>query len=428
MSAPLADPVQLLEQLVEDQAQRLRQTEQALQAAQARLAQVYSTVPSSLWVVDPSGEILNANRRAARLLDVSCDRLVGARLQSFFELEGDADLLTLLADLQDGQTLRHEARFADSASRGRAVLLYASKDEEQYVVAALEISEQRRMEIELNHALKMEAVGSLAAGIAHEINTPLQYVGDNLDFLQEAFLEVDSLLALHRRVCADLPDSAREPLSAAESRVDLEFLHQEAPSAFERTREGLNRVGEIVGSMREFMHPGKDRLSLTDLNRSLESALTLTRNAVKHVAQVETSFGEIPEVECNPGDVGQVFINLLVNASQAIKEAGIEPGLIRASTERRGDSVVVTVADNGPGIPAEIQGRVYDPFFTTKGVGQGTGQGLSLCRAIICDRHRGRIWFETPETGGTVFHVSLPVRSACKPDAVSADRTHEEAS
>jgi len=427
MSAPAADSVHLLEQLVEDQAQRLARAEHALQAAQDRLARIYSTVPSSLWVVDSSGRILNANHRAQQLLAVTCDRLLGSQLQSFFILDDKSDLLTRLAQLQDGETLRLETHFVAEDQTGRAVLLYASRaDADQFVLAGLDVSDQRRMEVELRHALKMEAVGSLAAGIAHEINTPLQYVGDNLDFLQEAFRDVDSLLALHRRACAELPPARREPLAAAERQADLDFLHQETPDAFARTREGLQRVGEIVGSMREFMHPGRERLSLTDLNRSLQSALTLTRNAVKHVADVETDFGDIPQVECNPGDVGQVLINLIVNASQAITESGIQPGRIRVATRHDGEAVLITVADNGPGIPAEIQGRVYDPFFTTKGVGQGTGQGLSLCRTIVCDRHGGDIWFETPDTGGTRFHIRLPIAAARKPEATTADKSEEE--
>ena len=424
MSAP-AESVSLLEPLAEDPSRRLADAEQALQAAQGRLARVYSTVPSSIWVIASDGAVLSANRRAEQLLSIPSEQLVGASLQSFFTLDDGGDLLAHLAQLHDGETLRLEAHFVAQDQTGLAVLLYASKADDQFVVAGLDVSEQRRMEVELRHALKMEAVGSLAAGIAHEINTPLQYVGDNLDFLEQAFRDVDSLLALHRRACAALPPDARETLTAAERQVDLDFLRQEAPAAFLRSREGLNRVGEIVGSMREFMHPGRERLSLADLNRSLESAFTLTRNAVKHVAQVEINLGEIPPVECNPGDVGQVFINLIVNAAQAIAESGIQPGLIRAATCRRGDHVLVSISDNGPGIPASIQGRVYDPFFTTKGVGQGTGQGLSLCRTIVRDRHGGEIWFETPQEGGTTFFVQLPVTAPRKPEAAPADMPRE---
>jgi PAS domain S-box-containing protein len=266
-----------------------------------------------------------------------------------------------------------------------------------------EMRQRESIAIELRVAQKLESVGRLAAGVAHEINTPIQYVGDNVVFLQTA---IDDLLrvvdALHK-----------DPGAAAqvESEVDLEFLRLEAPKAVDRAHEGVERVAGIVRAMKEFAHPGTGARSSADLNQALQTTATVSRGEYKYVATVECQLGAIPPVICNLGEMNQVFLNLLVNAVHAIEQAGrdVATGRIRIATEQVGDYVHIRITDNGCGIPAEHLDKIFDPFFTTKEVGKGTGQGLAIARSIVVDRHGGAIDVSSVVGEGTTITVSLPL-------------------
>jgi len=252
--------------------------------------------------------------------------------------------------------------------------------------------ERQRMEAELRLAQKLEAVGQLAAGIAHEINTPMQYIGDSVHFLHRAF---DDLLAGELE-----PD-------------DVEYMRNQIPRAFERTLEGIERVVTIVRAMRDFAHPGQREKAPADLNRAIDSAQIVSRNEYKYVADVETQFGQLPLVECQLGELNQVFLNLIINAAHAIGERGSEArGIIKITTSRTDDAVRISLADTGCGIPERVRDRIFDPFFTTKPVGKGTGQGLAIARTIVVDKHAGRLSFETEVGHGTTFHIDLPVAEA----------------
>jgi PAS domain S-box-containing protein len=279
-----------------------------------------------------------------------------------------------------------------------------------------EMKERERMSVELRIAQKLEAVGQLAAGIAHEINTPVQYVGDSVLFLQCAMADVQEVLGAYRTAFDSLPGgnalhAAREHLAGVEAHADLPFLSEEVPKAFERTLEGVARVAHIVRAMKEFAHPDTNEQSAADLNRALDTTLTVARNEYKYTAQIETHFGTLPDVTCNVGELNQVFLNLIVNAAHAIESSGksASTGLITISTEADETVVRVRVADNGCGIPEKIRERIFDPFFTTKEVGKGTGQGLSIARTIIVERHGGRIDVQSEPGAGTQFTLTLPI-------------------
>lgn len=280
-----------------------------------------------------------------------------------------------------------------------------------------EIEEREQADIELRHAQKLQAVGQLAAGIAHEINTPTQFVGDNIRFLEDGFKDLQKLMTKYRQASEALAatpgcDAFHQQLREAESEADLSYLEENIPSAFSQARAGLSQISTIVRAMKEFAHPDQREKSPADLNRALQSALTIAANEYKYVANVETEFGEIPPVICHLSDMNQVFLNLLVNAAHAISDAvgqSGNKGCIRVRTKRDGDNVLIDIADTGCGIPEAIRERVFEPFFTTKAVGRGSGQGLAIARSIVVDKHGGSLTFESTVGAGTTFTIRLSV-------------------
>jgi signal transduction histidine kinase len=283
-----------------------------------------------------------------------------------------------------------------------------------------DVTERKRLEAQLHQAQRLEAVGQLAAGIAHEINTPIQYVGDNIRFIHDAFAARQFVLANFRellqaaeegRVTANLVAAVRRAVEESE----MDFLAEEIPKAIAQSLDGTERVAVIVRAMKEFAHPGQQQKALADLNKSLANALVVARNEIKYVADVQTDFGDVPPILCHIAELNQVFLNLLTNAADAIREVvkqDNQKGLIRVSTRLFDGQAVISISDSGCGIPENIQRRVFDPFFTTKDVGRGSGQGLAIARATVVEKHGGSIWFEPNLPRGTTFVVSLPMTSA----------------
>jgi signal transduction histidine kinase len=297
------------------------------------------------------------------------------------------------------------------------------------VINFTDISEKRQMEIELRHAQKLEAVGGLAAGIAHEINTPIQFIGDNTRFVQDSFRDGLSMITQYEEISQQARNGAVPPellqaLDAICTKIEWTFLKTEIPKALEQMMDGVNRVATIVRAMKEFSHVDRsaDKVA-ADLNKAIESTLIVSRNETKYVAEVETDLGALPPVSCHLGDLNQVFLNLSVNAAHAIREVMKvtgEKSLIIVRTREDGDSVVVTVQDSGTGVPEGVRGKIFDPFFTTKEVGKGSGQGLALARAIVVEKHGGTLTFETEMGRGTTFCVRLPTHGVAAPKEVLA--------
>ena len=288
-------------------------------------------------------------------------------------------------------------------------------DLEAHLKAEVEKGEQR--ELELRQAQKLEAVGRLASGIAHEINTPIQFVSDSLHFVREAFTDTFPLLDKYQRLRIAVPARAfpvgqLAALEAAEEAADLPYLAENVPKALDRIVEGLERVAAIVRSMKMFAHPGETQKTPTDINEALAATLTIARHEYKYVADVETDFGAIPLVSCHAGEVNQVFLNVIVNAAHAIGDvvAGTPArGTIRVTTRRDEGHVVIAIADTGAGIPEAARAHIFDPFFTTKAVGKGTGQGLAIARNVIVKTHGGTLTFDTEVGRGTTFTICLPI-------------------
>ncbi|MES1206488.1 MAG: ATP-binding protein, partial [Pseudomonadota bacterium] len=260
-----------------------------------------------------------------------------------------------------------------------------------------EMDERNRIEIELRQAQKLEAVGRLAAGVAHEINTPLQFVSDSIHFVNEASGELIQTVRALESVRRRALEGATDAEVAAEVRVancpdDLDYLVANMPAALERVGEGLSRVTAIVRSMKEFAHPDEGVMTAVDLNRAIQSTVTISRHEHKMVADVILRLGDIPPVVCHAGEINQALLNIIVNAAHAIAEVNQgtdRRGRIIIESRRSGADVEITVADTGAGIPEPIRSRIFDPFFTTKEVGKGTGQGLAISRSVVVDKHHG---------------------------------------
>ncbi|MFI3185204.1 MAG: sensor histidine kinase, partial [Methylococcaceae bacterium] len=254
-------------------------------------------------------------------------------------------------------------------------------------------------------------IGQLAAGVAHEINTPIQFIGDNLSALNENFADI---IAYQQALLALTDEELKPRLEALADKFDLNFMLEDSPKAIKQAQEGVERVAEIVKAMKSFSHVEQNQSKQSiNLHQALNSALTISRTSYKYIAEVETDFSpEVCNIECYAGELNQVFLNLIINAAHAIEENQDGIGRIKIVTQKLDDSIEILIQDNGAGIPLAIQEKVFNLFFTTKEVGKGTGQGLSLAYSVIVDKHGGKLFFESSPGLGTTFHIQLPHRLA----------------
>ncbi len=407
----------------EDITERKR-AEADLADALKMLRAVIDGAPLGIAAIDLEGRVQSWNPAAEGIFGWSADEVVGRPLPCVPK-EDWPHLMERLAWLAEGRTLE-SIRALRQRKDGTLVFVEGwgaslRRDDGSaigFVLEYADLTERKQLEDQLRQAQKLESIGQLAAGIAHEINTPIQYVGDNTKFLRDAFRSLDTLFQAYDR----LLDAARENSVTAELLTgvddaavgtDLAFLRDEIPRAIQQSLEGVGQVAQIIRAMKEFSHPGPLERTPADLNRALESTALVCRNEWKYVADLETDFDpDLPPVPCLPGDINQVALNLIVNAAHAIADA-MRPngakGIITVSTRRDGNWAEIRVRDTGTGIPEKIRGRVFDPFFTTKEVGRGTGQGLAIAHSVIVQKHGGRISFETEMGMGTTFVVRLPL-------------------
>ena len=296
-----------------------------------------------------------------------------------------------------------------------------SSDNESVAVLFMGFDQTERLHLEnqLSQAQKLESIGQLAAGIAHEINTPTQYVGDNTRFLQDAFGDLQKVLIKHGELLESVKsgnptETLIHDVESVLEEADLSYLNQEIPKAIEQALEGVERVAKIVSSMKEFSHPGSGEKTAHDINRALESTITVARNEWKYVAEMETDFDpDLPLVPCLPGELNQVFLNMIINAAHAISDTSGNGsngnGIIRVQSRYCDDSAEIRISDTGSGIPENVRTKIFDPFFTTKEVGRGSGQGLAISHTVIVEKHGGSLDFETEEGKGTTFIIRLPL-------------------
>ncbi|KHE91901.1 MAG: two component histidine kinase [Candidatus Scalindua brodae] len=285
-----------------------------------------------------------------------------------------------------------------------------------------DITERKDMEHQLLRSQKLESIGHLAAGIAHEINTPTQYIVDNTNFLKDAFSDINKLLEKYSQLYEKSKSGSITPELIAEIDVlagnaDIDYLVEEIPNAINQSLEGLDRVKKIVYAMKNFSHPDNEDKKFVDINESIKNTIDIARNEWKYIARVKTDFdSSLTSVPCFPGDFNQVILNLIVNAAHAIGGAsdnGSEAkGTISISTRCDGEWAEIRVSDTGTGIPEHIRSMIFDPFFTTKEVGKGTGQGLPLVHSTVVGKHNGTITLDTELGKGTTFIIRLPLCSS----------------
>jgi len=397
---------------------------QELTASGTQVAPLLDAISSVVIAVDAAGRIVYWNSAAAQTFGVAAAAAVGTPIgQCGIQWDGEAVRVEMASCRGKGERQRVELKFTGPAGRDRIFGMTLSPTEIHggpgLVLLGADITERIRLEGELRQAQKLESVGRLASGIAHEINTPIQFVGDNTRFLLEAFQDVEKLLGAYGqlRAAAEQGPVAPELLAEvrrAEEQTDLAYLKEEIPRAAGQTLEGVDRVANIVRAMKDFARQDAIAKSPADLNRALQTTLTVARSELKYVADVKTNLDPaLPPVLCHEGRLKQVFLNLLVNAAHAIGDVvakeGQPKGQIAVTTRREGEEVVIAIADTGAGIPPEIRDRIFDPFFTTKAVGRGSGQGLAIARAVVCEKHGGTITFATEVGKGTTFFVRLPI-------------------
>ncbi|MEM1401563.1 MAG: ATP-binding protein [Pseudomonadota bacterium] len=266
------------------------------------------------------------------------------------------------------------------------------------------------------HDARLQILGSMASGIAHEINTPIQFVGDNLQFISSSFEALDDVLRRYAELQSAVKDQPAlqahlKGIDAALEEAEIDFLREELPGAIDQSLSGIQQVARIASAMKAFAHGGGPDKELADVNQSIEMTVAICRNEWKYQADLDLQLDQsLPALTCHIGELSQVWLNLIVNAAQAIKaNEAIDHGLITITTTERDGAVEVTVADNGVGIANDVKDRIFDPFFSTKEMGQGSGQGLNVCREIVCDSHGGEISVASEPDRGAAFSVRLPI-------------------
>ena len=388
-------------------------------------------VNGAVITVDREGRVIQANKAALMALGWTEAEFIGRHQHDTIHhsqedgSEYPYDFCPEFAAIEDGSS--HHVNgdvfwHKDGTSFSADFIVCPTRNDNNEITGAVmtfrNLTEQRLQEAKRIQSMKLESIGELAAGIAHEINTPIQFIGSNISFLRDSFADLLQVIKAYGRLRDELRGSARydeiiKDIINIEETADIAYLEEEAPKAFAQTIDGVARVTKLVLGLKGFAHSGAgENMSEVDINEIITNSLIVCHNAYKYVAELATEFGDLPTIKVFPGDIGQVIINMVINAAHAIaeqKEKTGAMGAIKIRTSHDNSMVVIAISDNGGGIPENIRQRVFDPFFTTKKVGQGSGQGLAICRTLIHDKHRGEISFESTAGKGTTFYIRLPL-------------------
>lgn len=401
----------------------------ALSDSQNRMMAINDSLFEGVLVFDESGHIALSNRAADRLLSDD-DKLPSRDLDEVFRLVLDEQPVSFSAGpflevIRQGAGIQDEdavfvRRDGTAVAVAYACVPLMEKDGVQGAILSFrDIGAFKQAQRDALQASKLASVGQLAAGIAHEINTPIQYIGDNLRFMSNAFQSLVGLLRRSEQLLSELDApaaaQARAALERAREQADADYLLENIPEATRQSLEGAGQVARIVLAMKEFSHPGERAKAEVDINRSVENTVAVSRNEWKQWAQLETRLDEnLPRVNCLAGEINQVLLNLVVNAAHAIEEAqrGGEGRIVVSTRRLDEDRVEIAVEDNGIGMTDAVKEQIFDPFFTTKKVGKGTGQGLSICRDVVVAKHGGRISVDSTPGAGSRFSVILPIGEA----------------
>ena len=415
--------------------QRMQSKDAKLQQSQGMLQAIVDSALDGIIAFDTQGTVKSFNPAGEKIFAYSPDEVVGQNLSllipdaeilnqsSNFNLPGAAaakharhEPMHMVGLCKNGTEIQLEVSLSEMTVGGATMYTAIARN----VTRRLQAEKERAdLERSLHQAQKMESLGTLSGGIAHEINTPVQYVGDNIRFLQSAFSDLNGVLEAYRKLesatgTGEELEILRAQARAAAEAADLDYLSKEIPSSVGQSLDGIERIREIVQAIKEFSHPSaKEKLAI-DINHAITTTMTVARNQWKYVADLETDFdASLPQVLCLPGEINQVFLNLIVNAAHAIADTGGDSrGRITVSTANRGDWAEIRISDTGVGIPPEHLPKVFDPFFTTKDPGRGTGQGLAISHNIVTKKHGGTITVESELGKGTTFVIRLPLNQS----------------
>lgn len=408
-----------------------KSTQEALRRAHEEAELFINAVPSILIGISRDSRIKRWNLEAAKVFGLVKAEVIGKSLAECGIHWVRSDMQAEIDSWCAGREMRRVEALPfviDGETRflGLTLNWICAPEEriDELLIIGSDVTDREILGQQLRQAQKLEAIGQLAAGIAHEINTPTQYVGDNTRFLQESWHSFNELLAIAREMrqlaaAGLIPPQTLQRFDTLAQAADFEYLQAEIPRAIEQSLDGIERVAKIVRAMKDFSHPGSEEKRSIDINQAIETTITVARNEWKYVSDVETHFDpNLPLVPCHAGEFNQVILNLLINAAQAIAEAledGSQgKGTIVVSTMRDQDWAEISISDTGAGVPEAVRSRVFEPFFTTKPVGKGTGQGLALAHTAIVRRHGGKIWFDSEPGKGTTFYIRMPLPQPTK--------------
>ncbi len=428
INCTLADMERANQQLVHEIDERKR-TQKELYNAHKEIESLMSSIPLIMIEVSNDGIIKRWNTVAEKVLQIDSFEAHGMEI-SKCPIPWDSQKIDECLRMCSSESIASElksVRFTRKNGEDGLLDLTISPIKENLlvhsgiIILGTDTTEHVLLERQLAQSQKLESIGRLAAGIAHEINTPAQYVGDNTRFLEEAYGDLERIHDLYHQLIEHLKSEGLatglvQKIEETSSEVDLEYVRDQTPKAIRQSLEGIERITKIVRAMKEFSHPGTDAKKEIDLNKAIESTITVARNEWKYVAEMVTDFDlSMPPVACLPGEFNQAILNIIINAAHSIaekngNEAG-QKGTISISTRGLGDFVEILISDTGMGIAENIRSKIFDPFFTTKEVGQGTGQGLAISHSVIVEKHGGTIDFETEAGKGTTFIIRLPVQN-----------------
>lgn len=414
--------------------QSLKDAAEKISAESMQLSVILDETSFAILLSTAEGRIVMSNKTARRFFTSGQADIVGHPVLDFLKIE-DTDTLDETDGLFEEEETPNVSIYAENEifdAEGRCVdgnlfpmevsvcnldwgagthYMWLCRDTSRNKTIE---AQKQALEQELRHGQKLEALGTLASGIAHEINTPIQFISDNISFMQDSFNDLKTLIegfqALIDGLEGDQKAVLKEKVDALLEDADYEFLEEEIPGSIEQSREGTKRVARIVSAIKDFAHPGSEEKSTININDAIQTTATVSHNQWKYVADLSMDLDEnLPNILGYLGDINQVLLNLVVNAAHAIEEKAAEGmGSISIQTSANSTHVCVTVRDNGCGIPKHHIEKIYDPFFTTKEVGKGTGQGLAIIHNIVANKHNGVIHVSSEEGEGTVFTLKFP--------------------
>lgn len=403
------------------------------QAVSSLLSEIMDVAPDTIITCDENFRIISGNAMAQRQLRQNEKALRKRTVDDF--LPGlSAELRRRRTGpffIENRRAARHNGDSFPVDIRGYVGPI---GDRIRYLIFFHDISQRVNAEIkrkqtesQMDEARRLEAIGALSAGIAHEVNTPIQFVGDNLDYLEEGLTNIwksyqryDALKeAVAKLGCC--PDEVAK-VDEFNKSVNLKNLIEEIRAALGESRDGVKQVRDIVILMKEFAHPGTDERDEVDVNAIIKNVLAMCKNRCKNTADIEAKLDpDLPRVRCRKGQVQQVFLNLVINGIDAVDEAGKGRGRIEIETRAEGDYVQIYMSDTGCGVPETLKQKIFDPFFTTKPVGKGTGQGLALAKDTIVKGHGGKLTLVEKDGFATTFLIQLPLKGELQQPLIDTD-------